>query len=95
MLNEKEVRQEVSYEEALAECIQYYVKRGYSEEHSRDYVSRGEEKVFRLYNIIQEEKKNPQVLATVVHLIWNGGGFLSGILAAGRWKIFGQNRIFD
>ena len=69
MLNEKEVRQEVSYEEALAECIQYYVKRGYSEEHSRDYVSRGAEKVFWLYNIIQEEKKNPQVVATVVHLI--------------------------
>ena len=84
MLNEKEIQQEVSYEEALAECIQYYVKRGYSEEHSRDYVSRGEEKVFHLYNIIQEEKKHPQVVATVVHLILNGGGFLSGILAVAR-----------
>ena len=68
MLNEKEIRQEVSYEEALAECIQYYVNRGYSEEHSRDYVSRGEEKVFWLYNIIQEEEKLPHT-ATVVSLI--------------------------
>ena len=68
MLNTNCPKQEVSYEEALAECIQYYVNRGYSEEHSRDYVSRGEEEVFWLYNIIQEEKKNPQVVATVVHL---------------------------
>lgn len=50
-------KRKVSFEEALAECIQHYVDRGYSVEHSTEYVNRGEAEVFRVYDIIQEEKK--------------------------------------
>ena len=84
MLNEKEIRQEVSYEEALAAGIQYYVERGVPEDIVKGFITSGGDRIFWLYNFIQEEKKNPQNLATVIHLIWNDGGVLSGILAAGR-----------
>ena len=63
------MKKEVTYEEAFAVCVQHYVDRGYSVEHATDYVKQATFGVFWLYNIIQEEKKNPQVVATVVHLI--------------------------
>ena len=95
MLNEKEIRQEVSYEEALAAGIQYYVERGVPEDIVMGFITSGGNRIYWLYDIIQEEKRNKQNNATVIHLFWNDGGFLSGILAADKWKIFGQNRIFD
>ncbi len=52
----------VTYEEALAVCVQYYVDKGYSVEHSTAYVSgEGEKDVFRVYELIQEEKNLPIV----------------------------------
>lgn len=47
-----------TYEEALATCIQYYVDRGYTVEHATAYVTTaGENDIFRIYEIIQEEMK--------------------------------------
>ena len=58
----------ITFEEALAVCIQHYVDRGNSEELARIIVNRGEKLVFDLYYAIQEEKKLPQNVATVVSL---------------------------
>ena len=58
----------ITFEEALAVCIQYYVDRGYSVEHATAYVNRGEKEVFWLHEQIQKEKKLPQNVATVVSL---------------------------
>ena len=58
----------ITFEEALAVCIQYYVDRGYSAEHATAYVNRGEKEVFWLYEQIQKEKEMPQNVATVVSL---------------------------
>ncbi len=50
----------LTYEEARDFCIQYYVDRGYTVEHATAYVTvEGEENVFRVYEIIQEEMKKP------------------------------------
>ena len=47
----------VSLERALAECIQHYVDRGNSLEEATTYMTRSEEEVFRVYEIIQKEKE--------------------------------------
>ena len=58
----------ITFEEALAVCVQYYVDRGNSEELARIIVNRGEEMVYWLYEEIQKEKELPQNVATVVSL---------------------------
>ena len=72
----------ITFEEALAVCIQYYVDRGYTVEHATTYVNRGEKEVFALYHIIQEEKKLPQNTATIVSLTQPDSGNSAEILAA-------------
>ena len=57
----------ITYEEALAVCVQYYVDRGYSVEHATDYVKHTTQGIFWLYDIIQEEKRTGNV-ATVLSL---------------------------
>ena len=58
----------ITFEEALTECVQYYVDRGYSVEHSTDYVKRTPQGIFWLYDIIQKEKELGD-LATHVNLL--------------------------
>lgn len=58
----------ITYEEALAVCVQYYVDRGNTEEQARVIVSRGEAAVFWLYEEIQKEKELPQNVTTIVSL---------------------------
>lgn len=72
----------ITFEEALAVCIQYYVDRGYSVEHATAYVNRGEKEVFWLHEQIQKEKKLPQSVATVVSLTQPDSGNSAEILAA-------------
>lgn len=58
-----------TYKEVLAACIQYYVDRGYTFEHATAYVTTaGENDIFRIYEIIQEEMKK-QTSAVLVGLL--------------------------
>ena len=54
-MEEREV--DITFEEALAVCVQYYVDRGNSEELATTIVNRGEREVLALYHAIQEEKE--------------------------------------
>lgn len=65
---------EPTFEEALAVCIKYYVDKGYTVEHSTNYVGRKEKDVMDLYHYIQEEKKMPQNLSTIVNFEELKGG---------------------
>ena len=47
---------EVTFEEARRYCVQHYVDRGYSEEHSINYVGFDHYQVFRVYKCIKEEE---------------------------------------
>lgn len=59
----------VSFECALAECIQHYVDRGNNVEQATLYMSTSnEEEVFRIYEIIQKEKEIGNT-ATIVNII--------------------------
>lgn len=59
----------VSFECALAECIQHYVDRGNTVEQATLYMSTSnEEEVFRIYEIIQKEKEIGNT-ATIVNII--------------------------
>ena len=58
---------EPTFEEALDVCIKYYVDKGYTVEHSTNYVGRKEKDVMALYHYIQEEKKMPQNLSNIVN----------------------------
>lgn len=49
-------RNGISYVEAREVCVLYYMKRGYSREHCEDYVPSCPDKVYRIYNLIQEER---------------------------------------
>ena len=69
MSSENAPKREVSYEEALAAGTQYYVKRGVPEDIVKEFITSGGDRIFWLYDIIQEEKKNEQDAATVVSLI--------------------------
>ncbi|MCF2662700.1 hypothetical protein [Pseudoflavonifractor phocaeensis] len=71
-----------TFEEALAVCVQYYVDRGNPVELAKTIVSRGETAVFDLYYAIQEEKKLPQSVATVVSLTQPDSGNSAEIFAA-------------
>jgi len=46
----------VSFEEARRYCVQHYVDRGYSEEHSTNYVGFDPHQVFRVYECIKKEE---------------------------------------
>ena len=43
---------------ALAVCIEHYMEREYTVEQALEYCYRSEKDVFRIYEIIQEEKRN-------------------------------------
>ena len=43
---------------ALAVCIEHYMEREYTVEQTLEYCYRSEKDVFRIYEIIQEEKRN-------------------------------------
>lgn len=46
-----------SFDEIFEECVQYYVDKGYSEEHSRECVGHNPESwIWYIYECIQEEK---------------------------------------
>ncbi len=47
----------VSYEEARARCVRHYMNRGYSEKHAEDHIPHDEERVFYIYNIVQEQEE--------------------------------------
>ena len=40
-----------------AECVRYYVDKGYTLSHAEEYVPKDEAEVCRIYECIQEEKK--------------------------------------
>lgn len=42
---------------ALAVCAEHYMERGYTLEQALEHCYRSEEDVFRVYEIIQEEKR--------------------------------------
>ena len=69
MSSETAPKREVSYEEALAAGTQYYVERGVPEHIVKGFITSGGDRIFWLYDIIQEEKKIKPDNATVVHLI--------------------------
>ncbi len=50
-------KEKVSYKEARARCVRYYMNRGYSEKHAEAYIPHDEERVMWLYAIIQEEEE--------------------------------------
>jgi hypothetical protein len=58
----------ITFDVAMAECIQHYVDRGYSREHATDYVSRTPQGIFWLYDIIQKEKELGDLATTVTLL---------------------------
>ena len=47
----------VSTEQMRAECVRYYVERGYTPAHAGEYVPKDEAEVRRIYGCIQEEKE--------------------------------------
>ncbi len=54
----------VTYAHALASCIQHYMDRGYSLEQAIEYLTvEDKNDIFRVYDIIQEEKKKPVTTA--------------------------------
>ena len=74
----------ITFEEAVAVCVQHYVDRGYSVEHATAYVthSKSEKEIWNIYYIIQEEMKMPQNVATVISLIQPDGGMSAEPLSA-------------
>ena len=40
-----------------AECVRYYVEKGYSLAHAEEYVPKDEAEVYRIYGCIQKEKE--------------------------------------
>lgn len=42
---------------SLAVCIEHYMERGYTVEQALEYCCRSEEDVFRIYEIIQNERQ--------------------------------------
>ena len=62
---------EITFEEALAVCVQYYVDnvdRGNPVELATTIVNRGEKEVLALYHAIQEEKEMSAETAIIVSL---------------------------
>lgn len=47
----------VDFIRALAVCIEHYMERGYTVEQALEYCYRSEEDVFRIYEIIQNERQ--------------------------------------
>lgn len=56
----------ITFEEALAVCVQYYVNRGNSLDLATTIVNRGEKEVFALYHAIQEEKEKETGAETAI-----------------------------
>ena len=47
----------LSLDEMRAECVRYYVDKGYSLEHSEAYIHNDPDEILRVYTHIQEETK--------------------------------------
>ncbi len=48
---------ELTLEEMRAECVRFYVEKGYSLEHSEAYIPNDEAEILRIYTHIQKEKE--------------------------------------
>lgn len=57
-----------AYIHALAVIVEYYMKRGYTLEQALEYCLSSESEVFRVYRLVQKEKKLPNA-ATAISLI--------------------------
>ena len=73
---------EVTFAEALAVCVQYYVDRGNPVELATTIVNRGEKEVLALYHAIQEEKEMCAETATIVSLAQTDDSISAETLAA-------------
>ena len=80
----EEKKMNITFEEALAVCVQYYVNRGNSLDLATTIVNRGEKEVFALYHAIQEEKKQSTETAIIVSLIEPDVGIFAETLSADR-----------
>lgn len=73
---------EVTFAEALAVCVQYYVDRGNPVELATTIVNGGEKEVLALYHAIQEEKEMCVETATIVSLSKTDDSISAETLAA-------------
>ena len=74
----------ITFEEALAVCVQYYVNRGNPVELATTIVNRGEKEVFALYHAIQEEKETGAETAIIVSLTQTDDSIPAETLTADR-----------
>lgn len=75
---------EITFEEALAVCVQYYVDRGNPAELATTIVNRGEKEVLALYHAIQEEKEMSAETAIIVSLTQTDDSIPAETLAADK-----------
>lgn len=62
-----------AYIHALAVIVEYYMERGYTLEKALEYCMSSESEVFRVYHLVQKEKKLPNA-ATAISLIQADSG---------------------
>ena len=74
----------ITFEEALAVCVQYYANRGNSLDLATTIVNRGEKEVFALYHAIQEEKETGAETAIIVSLTQTDDSIPAETLTADR-----------
>ena len=78
----EEKKMNITFEDALAVCVQYYVDRGNPVELATTIVNRGEKEVLALYHAIQEEKEMSAETAIIASLIQPDDSISAETLAA-------------
>ena len=58
-MRKEKAQMEPTREEIIAVCVQYYIDKGYTEEHATAYVlcDRSDRELLKIHRIIQEEKE--------------------------------------
>ena len=80
----EEKKMNITFEEALAVCVQYYVNRGNPVELATTIVNRGEKEVLALFHAIQGEKEMSAETAIIVSLTQTDDSIPAETLTADR-----------